>query len=425
MKSPLRRAWLGALLLLGLSSGLRAQLVAPPSFTSISLPSTATVGQNITVSATGVANYSDNSDNNDWNTGDHLRILRVMVWYFRPGDADWTLWNDWMPSWVSPNTFSNSINMNVSGTWYFWFDLMDGRPWYHGGTQYSVTVSPPPGPVINSALSLTRNQGQAPSYTITATNSPTSFGATSLPGGLGLNTSSGAITGTLSTNSGAVTGNTTVNSTITATNGNGTDQKTLAWTIIGATFTGSPSVSPSPQDTGLSVTLSYSASANFGVSWVERVIWRPNGTAYNAGNTTGTSNSFSWTPDDADGTYTYQIRVVDPYYNYRDFVSSFTLQGPTAPPNLQSTTAGSDFVDLSWGASASRAGLNSSNKYKVYRDGVQVGTSNTTTFRDTTAQPGRAYVYTVKAVDVNDKHSLAATVNVTTAGAFELFTPRL
>jgi hypothetical protein len=420
MKTSLIRAWLGAFALLGLASGLRAQLVAPPVFTDISLPSTATFGQTISVSATGEGTASDNSDGNDWNSGGQMNILRVMVWYLRPGDGSWTTLNDWMPTWQTPNTYSGGVTMNVSGTWYFQFQLMDGRPWYSDAPTYSVVVSPPPGPVINSALSLTRNQGQAPSYTITATNSPTSFGASNRPGGLGINTSTGAFTGTLNTNNGAVTGNTTVNTTITATNSFGTDTKTLVWTIIGATFTGSPTASPSPQDTGLSVSLGFSATANFGISWVERVVWRPGGSAYVAGNTTGSSNSFTWTPDDADGTYTYQIRVVDQYYNYRDYFQTFTMVGPTAPTNPQATTTGSDFVAFTWSAAVSRAGLS---RYDIFRNGVLIGSTTSTAYTDSGRAPGTSYSYTIKAVDVNNKSSLAATLNVTTAPSFELFTP--
>lgn len=50
-------------------------------------------------------------------------------------------------------------------------------------------------PAITSPTTATATVGQAFSYTITATNSPTAFGASGLPGGLAVNTSTGAITG--------------------------------------------------------------------------------------------------------------------------------------------------------------------------------------------------------------------------------------
>lgn len=59
------------------------------------------------------------------------------------------------------------------------------------------TISPPgPVPAITSSLVVTSAVGAAFTYTITATNSPTSFTAAGLPAGLALNTSTGVISGT-------------------------------------------------------------------------------------------------------------------------------------------------------------------------------------------------------------------------------------
>ncbi|NDI17940.1 MAG: hypothetical protein EBY83_08285, partial [Verrucomicrobia bacterium] len=65
-----------------------------------------------------------------------------------------------------------------------------------GSATLVITVSNPPLPVISSSLAQSGTVGIAFSYQITASGSPTSFGATGLPGGLGINTSTGAITGT-------------------------------------------------------------------------------------------------------------------------------------------------------------------------------------------------------------------------------------
>jgi hypothetical protein len=53
-----------------------------------------------------------------------------------------------------------------------------------------------PLPSLTSAAVVSSAQGTPVSYTITATNSPTSFSATGLPSGLSLNTSTGLISGT-------------------------------------------------------------------------------------------------------------------------------------------------------------------------------------------------------------------------------------
>ena len=64
-------------------------------------------------------------------------------------------------------------------------------------------------------------------YTIAASNSPTSFNATGLPPGLSVNTGTGAITGTPTTTSSS----SPFSVTISATNAGGTDTATLIFTI--------------------------------------------------------------------------------------------------------------------------------------------------------------------------------------------------
>jgi len=79
-------------------------------------------------------------------------------------------------------------------------------------------------PSITSALTANGTCGNPFNYTITATNSPTSYNAINLPTGLSVNTSTGAITG-----SPTATG--IFNVDITATNAAGSDTKTLVLTI--------------------------------------------------------------------------------------------------------------------------------------------------------------------------------------------------
>ena len=79
-------------------------------------------------------------------------------------------------------------------------------------------------PVISSSLTATGTVGTPFSYQITASGSPTSFGAATLPAGLILNSTSGAITGT-------PTGAGTSNVTISATNSAGTGSATLVITV--------------------------------------------------------------------------------------------------------------------------------------------------------------------------------------------------
>jgi sugar lactone lactonase YvrE len=94
-----------------------------------------------------------------------------------------------------------------------------------GSTTATLTITiNPPAPVITNANTAGGMTGVAFSYTITATNSPTSYNATGLPAGLSVNTATGAITGTPT-----AVGVSTV--TLSATNAGGTGTATLTLTI--------------------------------------------------------------------------------------------------------------------------------------------------------------------------------------------------
>jgi len=86
-----------------------------------------------------------------------------------------------------------------------------------------ITVTPAP-PVINSTLTASGKLTTAFSYSISATNTPTSYSAAGLPTGLTVSTTTGVISGTPT-----VTG--TFNVTIGATNAGGSDTETLVITI--------------------------------------------------------------------------------------------------------------------------------------------------------------------------------------------------
>jgi hypothetical protein len=76
---------------------------------------------------------------------------------------------------------------------------------------------------------------------------------------------------------------------------------------------------------------------------------------------------------------------------------------PSAPAGLRHTLAASG-VRLEWEPSADDSGVA---RYQVSRDGVDVGTSGSNAFDDSSAPPG-AHVYTVAAEDASGNRSAAS-----------------
>src|SRR3989344_635013 len=94
---------------------------------------------------------------------------------------------------------------------------------------------------------------------------------------------------------------------------------------------------------------------------------------------------------------------------------SSDTQPPTIPTNLSVTTIGSSNITISWTASTDNVGVTS---YKVYRNGIQVGTSNSTSFPDIGLTPNTSYSYTIVAVDAaGNASSQSSPVSATTSAA--------
>jgi hypothetical protein len=130
------------------------------------------------------------------------------------------------------------VVVDVNGALPAW-DVKDG--WTAspaGGTPGSAGP-----PQITSALTAGGTQGASFSYQVLAANQPISFGATGLPNGLTINTTTGLISGTPTTPG-------VTNVDITATNGAGSDTKTLVVTI---TLPPAPAIS-SPLSVGATLT---------------------------------------------------------------------------------------------------------------------------------------------------------------------------
>lgn len=89
------------------------------------------------------------------------------------------------------------------------------------------------------------------------------------------------------------------------------------------------------------------------------------------------------------------------------------IQNPTTPGNVTAAAAGSNKVNLSWGASNDNVGVTG---YKVVRDGIEVASvGSNTSYADNTVQPSTTYSYQVMAVDgAGNASPLSTAVSVTT-----------
>jgi beta-glucanase (GH16 family) len=85
---------------------------------------------------------------------------------------------------------------------------------------------------------------------------------------------------------------------------------------------------------------------------------------------------------------------------------------PTVPASLTAKAVSASQVNLSWSASSDPAGVAG---YSVYRNGVLLSTSPTTSYTDSTVHPGSPYSYTVSAYDASGNASAqSAPATVTT-----------
>ena len=284
----------------------------------------------ISVSASSVGYGSTISVSESVSAASGDVLFNNFAYCVNPSGSTVILWDTYTDYyWQNSRSATGSITLNQAGTWTFYAygytgDSPNTGQLYISGPA-TVYVSAPPLPSITSALDVYFQQGQTISYSITASASPTGFSASGLPAGLSLNTGTGMV-------SGRITGSGTVNSSINASNANGSDTRTLIWHITATSISATPSISPAAQAVGVSVSLTSSGSTNFGLAWVENVIWPASGPGISLGNTSG-FGTMSFTPTSAmgSGTYWYQIRVVDVNSNYVDGWQSFFVgNAPTA-----------------------------------------------------------------------------------------------
>ncbi len=164
----------------------------------------------------------------------------------------------------------------------------------------------PQPPVITSADTASGMEGVSfTPYQITATNSPTSFGATGLPTGLSVNTGTGLITGT-------PTQHGTFNATISATNADGTGTGPLTITIAAATFTAGTisRSSQTPTTVDLVASNSVGGTTPYTYQWYRSQVngFTPGPSTLLTGETSLSLHDTGLTPE---ATYYYVMRYTD------------------------------------------------------------------------------------------------------------------
>ncbi len=141
--------------------------------------------------------------------------------------------------------------------------------------------------------------------------------------------------------------------------------------------------------TGIKVYWSaYPKAARYGLFYRDASGWH--------GIVTTTSRSTEYEGLQNETEYTFTVRALDKNY---DFISDFNRDGWSctyiAPPVINSLSAASDGVKISWNKS------NAASRYRVYRKDsshgwARIGDTKDTTFTDKSASSGTRYTYTVR-----------------------------
>ena len=182
---------------------------------------------------------------------------------------------------------------------------------------FGVPGTLPPGPEITSGSTASGIAGNMFSYQILATNNPTGYGASGLPSGLNVNTSTGAITGTP-----AVTGTTSVTTSValSATNAGGTGTATLAITVLPPPPSISTQQGTQAVTSGQSATFSINATGSGTLTYQ----WYKNSAAIPG----ATSASYTIPETTAGDAATYSVTVTDQYGDTSTSTYTLTVNSP-------------------------------------------------------------------------------------------------
>lgn len=200
--------------------------------------------------------------------------------------------------------------------------------------------------------------------------------------------------------------------------------------VLGGLFTTAPAfaqtVDTTPPSTPIITSITVASSAKIDVNWsvstdniavtgynVYRnsiLIAKTSGNSYSDMGLAASSNhNYAIAAFDAAGNTSNQSGSV----SITTLATSSDLIVPSAPSGLLATVISISQINLNWTASTDNTGVTG---YKIYRNGIVVGSSASTTFADTGLLPQTAYSYTVAAFDATGNlSSQSGSVTATTA----------
>lgn len=146
-------------------------------------------------------------------------------------------------------------------------------------------------------------------------------------------------------------------------------------------------------------------------------------TRYSIAGEAGPNGTYTFTLDftapSSAGDYTTDWQMVRDGFTWFGAVVSKTInvggivdtEAPSIPTGLSATAVSGTQVDLTWNASTDNVGVTG---YNVYRGGVKVGSSATTSYSDTTCAQNTTYTYEVSAYDAAGNESAKSAPAVAT-----------
>ncbi|MBI3231684.1 MAG: fibronectin type III domain-containing protein [Candidatus Doudnabacteria bacterium] len=91
-----------------------------------------------------------------------------------------------------------------------------------------------------------------------------------------------------------------------------------------------------------------------------------------------------------------EVKIYDRALSQSEVMGLYDNTSPSTPANLTATAVSASQISLSWQASTDNVAVTG---YQVFRDGLQIATTTTTSYSSTGLQPSTLYTYTTSAFD--------------------------